>query len=282
MTSYEDHINAKVREFIQLEKYFLKFTYESKKPKNEHDLDLFFNGAIKIASKAFDLRNEIMEDFHDVTDLQIYDQKIKEILNKLKRNDKFHSIAFYQYIAQLINKTTENYSEKWLVDIRDYLSAKHDDLWEDFFSWFNLNSYYYAKIKIGPIVTSSHLPRSVQNYYNEIKEAYAFGLYKSSIALSRALLEMSLFDKLNKRGLFKSSNQKVINFDIAKEDNLYRYILCAKKEGLLDSKSKELADQVRGSANSILHLKENEQNLSEKETMEIIFKTVEVIEALYK
>ena len=38
-----------------------------------------------------------------------------------------------------------------------------------------------------------------RKYYYEISDAFSFGLFKSSVALCRALLELVLFDELYKR-----------------------------------------------------------------------------------
>jgi hypothetical protein len=140
--------------------------------------------------------------------------------------------------------------------------------------------YYLAKIKIGPIISSSKIPDNLGAYFEEVKEAYAFGLYRSCVALSRAILEMSLFDKLKRKGFFKE--QKVVQMQLEKEDKLSRFINEAKWHKILNPENAELAHKVRDAANRVLHSKERESKPKEKEALEIIFNTIRVIEWLYR
>jgi 3-methyladenine DNA glycosylase AlkD len=158
---------------------------------------------------------------------------------------------------EFINKGIENPWEKYDVSLRDFISDyKFDELFDEFHSWFDLVGYYHAKAKIGPIVSASRISNEqVSTYFDEIKEAYAFGQYRSSIALSRALLEMSLFDKLKRKGAFKQSSNKVVSIDVAKEDSLFKFINQAERFGILNHKMASLAHEVRKSANRVLHLK---------------------------
>jgi hypothetical protein len=119
-------------------------------------------------------------------------------------------------------------------------------------------------------------------YFDEIKEAYAFGLSRSSITLCRALLEMALLDKLKRKGYFKNKKNKIKSIDVAKQDNLYSYINMAKSCRILISNYAKKAHQIRISANEILHLKDDDRNFDRKGTLEIIFGTVEILEHLYK
>ena len=284
MTSFEDQVAIKVRKFNELEKEFITITYESKKPETKEELENFYMGAFRISSRAFKLRNEIATDFSDVLNIKIYDKEVRETLDKMRRNDKFYSIAFYESLAESWNLKAESHEEEMDASLEDYLYSysKFDELLEEFHSWFSISAYYYKKIKIGPILSSSHVPESIKSYFGEIRNAYAFGLYKSSIALCRALLEMSLFDKLKKKGAFKEVKTKVTHIDSAKEDNLYRYIFLAKQKRVLNKINVDKAHQVRISANKILHIKDKEAKIKEKEAFDIILNTVEVIESLYR
>ena len=72
-----------------------------------------------------------------------------------------------------------------------------------FILWFDITSYYLAQITIGPIISSFKIPSYLLSYFNEIKETYAFGKYRASVALCRALLEMALYRKLKAKGAFR-------------------------------------------------------------------------------
>ena len=126
----------------------------------------------------------------------------------------------------------------------------------------------------------SFLPETIKTYFEEIKEAYAFGHGRSCIALCRALLEIALFDKLKEKGYFRDTGNKVSKIDLAEEDNLFKYINLAKQVGILPHKFAEISHQIKISANKILHLKGGKINFDQKDTIKIIFKTIEVIEYL--
>ena len=147
---------------------------------------------------------------------------------------------------------------------------------------FGIIDYYYRKLKIGPIVSSSTLPQNILSYFNEIRETYAFGQYRSSIALCRALLEMTLLDKLKKLKVFADRNSNVISIDVAKEDNLFQYIKLAKWKRILDRKMINSAHEIRMISNKILHRKDESIKPTEKTAFKIISETVMLIETMYR
>lgn len=271
----------KVREFKKIEQEFIKFTYETKTPGNKKESEQFINSAIELAFDAVEKRNIILGEMHDVSDIQVNDPEVRSIIEKLRKGKGFASLAFAESLASLLNKKIDNYYEKIKTELKDYFyEDKHDELWEEFHSWFSIPDYYYRKAQIGAIITSSKLPSNIVQYFNEIKEAYAFGLDKSCISLSRALLEIALHDKLKKKGLFKSS--KITSIDIAREDPLHRYIFVAHKERLLSNKVKELAIEIKKKGNNILHIKDTQDFSVRGLALKTIKDTVEAIEYLYR
>lgn len=287
MTTDKQLIIKQARKLGQLEKEFLKRNFGSGKP--ESDKRDFAMELSRIAVEAFSIRNDIVSDpeYYQETTLKV-PRDVEVILKKIRENDKFYSISYYEGLAKEYNyliEILEKGEEKVPTSLEDYL--KNSDYWQDWLNDFIPDSYYRAKIKIGPIIASfHHIPDNIQQYFNEIRETFAFGFYRSSVALCRSLVEMALYDKLSRKGIFQNRNTKVVNIDIAKEDNLYRYINLAKRERILEREKAELAHNIRKSANDILHLKEDTQKveptLSEENTFKTIFDTINVIECLYK
>ena len=282
MTSYEEAILENARKLDKLEKDFLAFTYEAKRPSGEDDVTGFLAEALRIATEAFQVRNQIVADFHEVKELRIYDKNAIRILDQIRQDDRFYSISFYEALIAKINVNIDNYFDKYEVSVSDFLESKSDDLFSDFHSWFSVTGYYYDKMQIGPMITSLKVPDHVLVYFDELRETFAFGQYRSSVALCRALLEMSLYMKLKAKGAFKNRDTKVTSIDVAKEDNLNRYINMAKWEKVLDSESCGVAHEVRTAANSVLHLRDSSKQFDRKETMKIILDTVRVVEMLYR
>jgi hypothetical protein len=271
----------KVREFKKIEQEFIKFTYETKTPGNKKESEQFMNNAIKLAFNAVEKRNVILGEMHDVSDIQMNDPEVRSIIEKLRKGERFESLAFAESISSLFNEKIDNYYEKIKTGLRDYFyEDKYDELWEEFNTWFHIPDYYYRKAQIGAIITSSKLPSNIVKYFNEIKEAYAFGLDKSCISLSRTLLEIALHDKLKKKGLFKPS--KIISINIAKEDSLHKYINVARKEMLLSNKAKGLAMEIKKKGNNVLHIKDTQDFSVRGLALKTIKDTVELIEYLYR
>lgn len=282
MTTTEQRILDNVRKLDGLEKEFLKFNYETAKPRNSEESITFLRELIRTATEAFTTRNNILEDFKDVTELNIQDRQALRLLDSIRRGDKLYSIAFYENVGEMVNAGAENKDNKMATSFEDILYDKFDDLFSDFHSWFGITSYYLAQITIGPIISSFKIPSYLLSYFSEIKETYAFGKYRASVALCRALLEMALYRKLKAKGAFRDKDPKVTSIDVSKEDNLNRYINMAKWEKILSKDSQDLAHRIRRAANDVLHIKDSEQQLDHKIVVDTIFATLRILEGLYR
>jgi len=264
----------KVRRFGELEKEFLRYTYEAPNPATKDESKDFLLKAVQIAWDAFKLRSEILYEISELREVTIHDKNALRLLDGIRNGDPFYSISFHEKLF------SENEDVPTSMD--DFLRQKFDNLFEEFHSWFDLIGYFVSKTRIGPIISASKIPDHLLAYFNELKETYAFHQYRSSLALCRSLLEIGLYDKLKARGIFKATNPKVTHIDIAKEDNLNRYINIAKWEHLLSPASYEIVNKIRTSANSILHPKDKEPQLNAKQVFETIFDTIRIIETLYR
>lgn len=285
MSGSELYFLEKVREFKKVEKEFIRYTYESRKPKNNIESNKFLKKAIELSFKALSIRNKILGEMHDVSNIQIIDPDVKLIISKLRSDERFESVTFAESIANLINKDINNSYEQVATELIHYFSEEnYDEFWDDFHSWFYVPEYYYRKAQVGAIITRSILPKNIIKYFDEIKEAYAFGLDKSCISLSRTLLEIALHDKLKKKGLFKKTkdyrNYNIINLN--EEDPLRRFIVVAKRNNLLSVRYKELADEIRTHGNNVLHVKDTTEYSVSGLALKTIINTVEVIEYLYR
>lgn len=282
MTISEQRILDNVRKLDRLEKEFLKFNYEITKPRNPEELTAFLRELIRTATEAFNAKNNILDDFKDLNELSIQDRQALQMLDSIRRGDKFYSIAFYENIGEMVNADAESRANEIATSVQDILYDKFDDLFSDFHSWFDVTSYYFAKIKIGPIISSFKVPSYLLSYFKEIKETYAFGQYRASVALCRALLEMALYRKLKAKGAFRDKDPKVTSIDVAREDNLNRYINMAKWEKIFSKDSQDIAHGIRKTANDVLHIRDVEKQLDHKIVVDTIFATLRLLEELYR
>lgn len=282
MECIKEKIVENARRLKKLEKDFLRFTFESKSPETSEERKNYFSSAIKLAAEAAGLENEIILAFEGSPNLRIIDSEVKDVLSKIRRRkNEFYSIRWYKSVLeqQNIGKAEE---DKFPITLTDLIFSKFDDYLEDFHSWFDLSGFYERRIKIGPIISSSDLPENMEQYFSEIKMAYAYRLYKSCTALCRALLEMALFEKLKRKGLLKETDQRVTDIYVVKQDKLNNLIWLAFVNGLLPREKKERAHKIQLKANKILHLKSDGARIPEQDAFEIICDTVDVLEHLYK
>jgi len=282
MTSIERRILDNVRKLDKLEREFRRFTYETSKPQTPAELSAFLDEAMRTAADAFNTRSEILEHFKEVAELQIQDRQALRLLDSLRRGDKLYSVAFHENVVEMLNEKTESRADKVATSLYDVLYAKFDDLFSHFHSCFDVLGYYSSKIVIGPIIASSKVPSPLLSYFDELRETYAFGQYRASVALCRALLEMALYRKLKARGAFKDKNSKVISIDVRREDSLDHYINTAKWENILSRKNYDSAHRIRKTAIGILHAKDAEKPLDHKLVVDTIFATLRILEELYR
>lgn len=283
MDEIEKTILTTARRLEILEKEYLKYSYESKKPENEEELENFLMKSIQLAQEAYTIKNEIKLELSKITDLAVHDPQVIRTIDKIKNNKKFYSISFYENIAEMLNKNIENLNEQFGISTREFLmSEKYDELFGDFHTWFDVCSYYSDKMEIGAIISSAIVPRKILPYFNEIRETYAFGQLRASIALCRALLEMVLYDKLDRMGAFKNKATEPPGISPEKEGNLYRYILDAKRRKVLSNDEAYTAHKVKNFCNQILHLKNENVAPKLSETYRTIVDTISVIESIYR
>lgn len=282
MNETEQIILESARKFDELEKQFLKYTYETKKPQNFEELQHFFEESVRLAIEAFDTQNDILENFINIRELNIIDQNVLNILDSIRDGKKYYSISYYENWMDMVNKGKESFSDRHPTSIYEILHEKFSDYLDDFHARFDLVGYYFDKITVGPIISSSKIPEHLINYFEELKETYAFGQYRSSIALCRALLEMALFHKLTVRGAFRTQDTNITNINVAKEDNLNRYINMAKWNELLSESERSNAHEIRKKANDILHAKNSSNELNGSEIIDTISLTINIIEKLYR
>lgn len=208
------------------------------------------------------------------SNLQMHDPKLRDTISLIRDGHQF--ITTYAY--ELFTKKDDDSS---FGD--DNYHFDFDTLLDHFMSWFDVPTYYRAKLTVGPIVTSKSLPDKLSTYFAELRDAYAYGLDKSCRALCRALLELCLTDKLSQ---ILAYNLKLKEYRKRKKKpewdfDLYTKISHAYENELFDSDLKILADSIRNSGNETLHAFSNKKLDPQKNDLEIIKDTVKIVEHLY-
>lgn len=284
MKSKELSIIERIRELKQIEREFLKFTYETKKP-DELSAEDYLKKILQISSKAFNLRYQILLDSDKVNAIKIHDEETKKIFCRIRDDqDNFYSVNCYKEFAESINKhlAVDKRSPVTLQEVLDSNFMSGNDEIFDFHGWFDLVEFYLRRIKVGPLISASAIPDHIKYYFMEIRDAYAFGLHIPCIALCRSLLEMSLFAKLTQKKLLTQVDPKIVDIKKYYKDKLIDLICLAYNHGLINREMKNLSSEIRKSGNQILHLKDTQKRVCKDDSFIIIKNTVRVLEFLYK
>ncbi len=282
MTPLEKDLYEKAEKLKKLEIEYLRLAYdESNQPSTKQEVYEYGKRLWIIGSEAFDIRNEILELFMNKLNIQVFNDSVKETLNKIRNNEQFYCISFYEDYSKRVEEKSGK-SLGFAINFEQFLDAKYDDWYDDFYHRFHPISYHREIMTIGPIISSSKVPPEATIFFDEVREAYALELYASATALCRSILETALFDRLSRKGAFNKS--KIVKLDTEKQDKLYVLIRKASQNRLLDKKATDLANWIRITANGILHLKNLNNKaspISRKDTFEIIANTISVLEKLY-
>lgn len=282
MTKVSDEIIKDVRELANLEREYNKYTYETKRPDGDEENQAFLKTIIQKSMEAYNLRHKILFNSQEIDIIQIHDNNVIKNLNDIRNNkDKYLSVSAYKNLSELLNKD-RNDDEKITTNLYDQLIADHDDLLLEFHSWFDVIGYYIRRIKVGPIIYTSNLPQSVEKYFSEVRQTYAFGLYRASVIMCRSIIEISLFNKLKRKKLIPDVKSNVANMRNYLDDKLIDFIRIAKINHIINEQLLDQSHKIRIAANNVLHLKEDEIKLAENDVLDIIRDTVAVVEYLYK
>lgn len=280
MNKVEKEILENIRKLKKFESDFLKMEYELNTPTDKEDFLPYFKNKLNLSSEAYKLRHKICFDSQDIDILQISDDDAKKVLRLIRGdNDKFYSVSFYKNLLVSLNKDAKE-SDQLPTDLYDQLVD--DDRLLDFHSWFDMIGFYIRRIKVGPIIASSQISEKVRDYFHEIRQTYAFRQFRSSVALCRSLLEMTLFDKLKRRKLLPSKNYTAVSIKDYTDELLIRLISIAKRENIITESLCDKSHDIRKIANKILHAKEEVIKLSENEVLKVIHDTIEVVEYLHR
>lgn len=285
MLSSEMEIAEAARKFESLERDFLKYTYETSKPSTNDGFLNFFKKSLHIAEQAYQTKQQIVESFCQAIEIRVSDQIVQNVLENIRNDEPFYSITFYENMIEALKEddSIKDSLPNALDIVADLIDKKWDSLFEDFHSWFSINNYFYAKMKIGPVISSFKVPKHLIVYFNEIRETFAFEQYRAATALCRALLEMCLYQKLNAKKAFSSRSSKtVVSLHDAKEDSICKYINMARSYRLLSDNEIDTAHEIRKAANKILHVQESPSLPTEADTLNIIRNTVAILQRLYK
>lgn len=277
---------AKARQFDQLDRKCIRLSYEGVKPTDETFVE-YFSELLGLCSSAYLLWNEIKLELGEVSILQIVDPDARKIVRKIRDDYDFLVIRQYVTIARILNTSIDDINEQHPTDFGDFVQERFDDLFSEFHSWFDIGTYYRRKAQIGCIVVALPHDRTIDQYYSEIREAYAFTCYRACVALCRAVIELVLYDTLKKRKLLKNVGEIDIETGRKREFHLGRLIVQAAKypagNPIIGEADIERAWRIKDKAERILHFRDrsggDELDVPEDEAFDLIKDTIAIVEA---
>ena len=292
-----------LKELNRLESQFLKLSNEEKTPETDEEMIQNFVNMGNISINAFKLKEKISTKIafiddpiidinNKINDLDGTDHKDIEItFKKIKEDKKFYSIDFFcKYYKILISSSIfeSNGTKQELPSTLDsstlnLFEEKDPEYFHDHFlgnSQYRITEYYYNRLRISPLLVSKNIPRRLDDYFSEIRETYSWCLYKACISLSRALLDHCITEELIKKPSYKKEKTEIkkikgrFDFDIR--------IDLALKLRIITEKLTEDAHTIRKKANIILHDPKKHVKNNDKETYDLIHKTVGILEWIYR
>lgn len=282
------HLIQQAKKFGQLERECSELTYESAIPQSLTEMHEYLLELMTLCHTGFNLWNEIKIGLGENTTVQTSDLKVREILQQIRDDGDFFLIRRYRSLADSLNTHIEDINERYLTSTEDFIRSKWDDPLEDHDSlldaWDVWRDHKYRKVQVGCIVVTHHPDKAIDGYYSEIRDAYAFGLRKACIVLCRALIELVLYDILDRRG--KLGKPGAVDYKTGREQRFYLGYLINQAVNcrVLSPEGKARAFRVKKAAEQVIHLrdrgKQDEIELDDVLVFQVIRDTVGVVEAL--
>jgi hypothetical protein len=268
-------ITKKSEELFKIENQYLEFMKKPRMGTFPPILDLMINAVNLVEEIKLSLAQL------DPDSIRIENENVRNILKNIREDKQLKCIEAYNTLIEHIRAKKQTKSE---LNEPGFAERNWDILFETYHSRFDINTYFYDKLRVGPIITNSTLPNALKDYFSELKEAYAYGLNKACVALCRMLLEISFSDCLKNETEYK--NATIINRAAkdkpAFEFSLYENINIAQSLNLIPEDFARKAHTVRCSGNRVVHIEEKRTKNKPINTMEMIKDTIAIIEMLYR
>jgi len=216
------------------------------------------------------------------------DANVRTTLRRIREDHDFRVIRIYRTLAEFLNRGADRV-DQYPMDTEDFiLLERFDEQLSEFHSWFDVPTYYRRKTQIGCIVAALRSSQTIDRYYSEIREAYAFGCHRACVALCRSLIELVLHDALVRRELLLDTRVSDITTDRSAGVTLSYLIDRASKNPahnpIIGRTEREAAWRVKNEADHVLHFRDRAGNddfaLTEDESFDLIRDTIRVVEAV--
>ncbi len=190
-------------------------------------------------------------------------------------------------IEKALAKLLENkMSQKEINELLGYkinVDPLGDEAMEYLFEWFGPSDYIEGIYELGALIMEAEkIPSFLNEYVSEIRCAYGFGQYLSVIALSRAMLEICVYDIIQKKWAQEHDGKAPPVAELRDRESLSSKIKELLKEN--PELSKRATKDLLRKMNPVIHgdlypLEVTRQVASDtfKETLDVIYKIYEFL-----
>lgn len=270
------------KKFDALERNCIELMHDMREG-NIGDFDEWFHEMSNNNVNAYDLWGKIRLHLGTYKRLSISDSRIQDTIRDIRDDKDFCTIRNYTILAKILNKDIKNIDDQTPLDLEDFIRESFDDVYSDFNEWFDVCDYYFRAAQIGCLIGFSGFDEITDDYFTEIREAYAYGLNGACVSLCRALIELVLYKALKKKRLLKQAASFYGN-EIKEEYSLFDMIGMAARYKILTRKEPKIAHNVRKIACGVLHFKTSGRNnvemISSEIALEVARDTVVVVEGV--
>lgn len=253
----------------QIQKYDRKFVLErqkfmkmkTKKSNNERIEKL--KEMYEISKKVYDYwirGKELLLESNNILKIN-EDDRIMNSMKQIRDDKKYLSIIFYDEV----------------MGEKSYYREMNDTLKDKFFEQFSSIEYAINKIEFKPIITADKYSGFLEDYFEEIIRAITFDMSIAHISLCRAVLEISISEKLKSNNDYQKDLK---DRQVEKCPLLADLINVAHKYKVLNNEMKQLAITIKNEANEALHISSFKKNRS-KNKSKVVIDIIRFVEYLY-
>ena len=170
-------------------------------------------------------------------------------------------------------KVTEEKISEELDEEFDWMEALFDEGTADY---VDIN-FFRRRDQIGTIVVSQSLPPRFHQNLKNLQEAYALGLFETTLVFCRSLIEVGVFEALKKSGKLRTTKNVTYM-----EHYILSGLMHQVRSQVKDLDNHDRAKEVIKKANKVLHWKKDVVfTVGEKDALEAVRTTFQLLEQLF-
>ena len=218
-----------------------------------------FNEFVRALAEYVKLRVSLQHRMLDEDVDQSEDSRAREVLHKISpTGEGLEADRFVKAYREVTGDSD-------LAAFGELDDAEVEELGLDlFYSWYSHYEYVRALAELRPLIPGCDVSPTVKRLVGEVRQCYAFQQYDATLTMCRALLEASVRDIGERRGVIRPKGE----YD-------WKFLRNKFSSGLLNQKLQDLHKRL----SEVSHAR---REASAKEALSVFRETLSTIEELYK